>query len=110
MRTLGWKHFPGGRREGGGGEDRPKLAEARFRRLLKSGTGEERVAGFVRLVALLGRKTKVDDLARDFLDWNHPTYGPRVRERWAFLYYAAGEAAPAIPEFDSSFENTEDEP
>jgi CRISPR type I-E-associated protein CasB/Cse2 len=108
MRTLGWKRFPGERKESEAGEDRPVLSEARFRRLLQSGAGEERVASFTRLVKLLGHTVKVDDLAGDFMRWEHPTYGPRVRERWVFLYYAAGEGAPTLTEDEAAFTDTKD--
>jgi CRISPR type I-E-associated protein CasB/Cse2 len=97
MRAAGWKHFPGARRESDAGEDRPALSEARFRRLLLTGDGEEKVTAFARLIALLGGRVKVDDLARDFMSWNDPGRGDRVRERWAFVYYAAGAAAPQLP-------------
>ncbi len=97
MRAAGWKHFVGARRESDAGDDRPVLSEARFRRLLLTGGGEEKVAAFTRLIALLGGTVKVDDLARDFVRWNHPELGDRVRERWAFLYYAASTAAPPLP-------------
>lgn len=97
MRAAGWKRFAGSRRESDAGEDRPRLSEARFRRLLLTGAGEEKVAAFTRLIALLENTVKVDDLARDFVRWNHPDHGERVRERWAFLYYGAGTAAPPLP-------------
>src|SRR5690606_24187699 len=44
MRAAGWKRPAGMRRESDAGEDRPRLAEARFRRLLQTGDGEEKVA------------------------------------------------------------------
>lgn len=97
MRAAGWKHFAGTRRETDAGTDRPVLSEARFRRLVLTGDGEEKVAAFSRLIALLGGTVKVDDLACDFMSWNHPDHGDRVRERWAFIYYAAGSAAPPLP-------------
>jgi CRISPR type I-E-associated protein CasB/Cse2 len=97
MRAAGWKHFAGARRESDAGEDRPVLSEARFRRLLLTGDGEEKVSAFTRLIALLGGTVKVDDLARDFVRWNHPEHGEKVRERWAFLYYGASTAAPPLP-------------
>lgn len=96
MRAAGWKRFAGARRESDAGDDRPVLSEARFRRLLLTGDGEEKVTAFTRLIALLGGTVKVDDLARDFMNWNHPEIGDRIRERWAFLYYAASDAAPAL--------------
>jgi CRISPR type I-E-associated protein CasB/Cse2 len=97
MRAAGWKQFAGSRRESDAGKDRPVLSEARFRRLLLTADGEEKVSAFTRLIALLGGNVKVDDLSRDFMRWNHPEFGDRVRERWAFLYYAAGTAAPLLP-------------
>jgi CRISPR type I-E-associated protein CasB/Cse2 len=101
MRAAGWRRFAGTRKESEAGDDRPRLAEARFRRLLETGDGEEKVAAFSRLVALLGDTVSVRDLANDFLYWNHPDFGDRVRERWAFLYYAAGEAMPEHATTDS---------
>ena len=65
--------------------------------MLETRDGEEKVAAFVRLIDLLDGKAKVDDLATDFLNWNHPVYGDRVRDRWAFFYYAAADAAPSLP-------------
>lgn len=97
MRAAGWKHFAGTRRESDAGDDRPVLSEARFRRLLLTGDGEEKVTAFTRLIALLGGTVKVDDLANAFWDWNNPWRGERIREHWAFLYYAAGTAAPPLP-------------
>ena len=94
MRAAGWKRFAGDRKESEAGEDRPRLAEGRFRRLLHTGSGEEQVAAFVRLVALLGAGVNVRALTPDFLDWSHPERGPEVRRRWAFDYYAASSAAP----------------
>lgn len=107
MQAAGWKTFAGSRKESDAGADRPVLAEGRFRRLLQTTDGEDQVAAFVRLVALLGGTVNIDALARDFLDWNHPTRGDRVRERWAFLYYAAADAAPPPPtdDLDSTAED-----
>ncbi|HET7586342.1 MAG TPA: type I-E CRISPR-associated protein Cse2/CasB [Gemmatimonadaceae bacterium] len=102
MRAAGWQRFAGDRKESDAGDDRPRLAEARFRRLLQTGLGEEKVAAFARLVALLGETINVRELANDFLDWNHPVRGDRVRERWAFIYYHADSALPAEPPEDSS--------
>jgi CRISPR type I-E-associated protein CasB/Cse2 len=101
MKAAGWEHFPGDRRETDVSEGRPRLSEARFRRLLETGDGEEKVRAFTRLVTLLDGRVNVDQLASDFLDWNHPEYGDRVRERWAFHYLAAGSAAPAAPPTDT---------
>ena len=100
MRAAGWTRFAGDRRETDTGEDRPQLSEARFRRLLEVGDGEEKVAAVKRLLALLGGTVKVDALADDFMMWNNPEIGDRIRERWAFEYFAAGVAAPAAPTSD----------
>src|SRR6185503_1276150 len=58
MRDVGWPVFPGSRREGEV-EKRPIMSEARFRRLLQSEPGEDLVAQFTRLVALLGGETDI---------------------------------------------------
>lgn len=96
MRAAGWKSFPGDRKESEAGGDRPRLAEARFRRLLQSDGGDELVTSFTRLIALLGDAADVGQIARDFLDWSHPARGDAVRRRWAVDYYAA--AWPAAPD------------
>lgn len=90
MRAAGWKSFPKKDGKGGAGDDRPRLAEARFRRLLEVEAGEKQVMAFVRLVALLGGSVNVSALANDFLRWN----ASDTRRRWAFDYYAAAIAAP----------------
>lgn len=89
MRAAGWKTFAGDRTESEAGDDRPRLSEARFRRLLTTGPGEEQVAAFVRLIALLDGTANVAALGADFLDWSHPWRGERVRKRWAEDYFAA---------------------
>jgi CRISPR system Cascade subunit CasB len=101
MRAAGWKSFPGDKRESDAGAERPKLSEARFKRLLETGEGEEKLLAFARLVALLDGTVNVARLASDFMIWNHPEYGERVRERWAFEYLAAGSAAPPAPLVDT---------
>lgn len=102
MQAAGWKTFAGARRESEAGEDRPRLSEARFRRLLQIADGEEKAAAFTRLVALLDGRADVGRIAEDFLLWSHPERGERVREQWAFIYYAAGSAAPAAPSTDDT--------
>ena len=104
MRAAGWKSFPGENTK----QDPPTLSDARFKRLLETGEGEEKVMAFVRLVALLGGTVNVAQLASDFLTWNHPEYGDRVRERWAFEYLAAGSAAPPPPPIDDPSDPEDD--
>ena len=88
MRAAGWKSFPGEKKETEAGADRPVLSELRFRRLLKT-PRDERLDAFKRLVRILGGKVNVAALTDDFLFW-----GDKVRERWAFDYFAAGIAQP----------------
>lgn len=107
MRAAGWKGFPGDKKESEAGDQRPVLSEARFRRLLETGEGEEKVLAFTRLVTILGGMINVEQLASDFITWNHPEYGDRVRERWVFEYLDAGNAAPEPPPIDSP--NTEND-
>ena len=94
MRAAGWKWFPADRKESDAGDERPRLAESRFHRLLQAENGEERVAAFTRLIALLGGKTDIGRIAEDFWRWDD-----RTRQRWAFEYFAA---ATAIPEKEDS--------
>jgi CRISPR system Cascade subunit CasB len=92
MRSVGWSSFP----EDGKKEklDQPLLSELRFKRLLLS-RQDELIPVFSRLVKLMGGRANVADVAAGFLDWSHPWRGDRVRQRWAFDYYAAGAAAPS---------------
>lgn len=89
MRMAGWKTFAGDRKESEAGEDRPILSEARFRKLLTTGPGEEQLNAFVRLIKILDGAVDVAALSADFLDWSHPWKGERVRKKWAEEYYAA---------------------
>lgn len=92
MRAAGWGSFPGDRRESDAEPAaRPRLSEVRFRRLLLTGSGEEQVFMFARLVRLIGGEVNVASLARDYLAWHWDS----TRHRWAFEYYAAGSATPA---------------
>ena len=96
MRAAGWKTFVGDRTESEAGEDRPRLSEVRFRRLLTTGPGEEQVTAFVRLIALLDATANVAALGDAFLEWEHPYRGERLRKRWAEDYFAARSSrAPA---------------
>lgn len=98
MRAAGWKSFPKEGGKGTSGDDQPRLAEARFRRLLEVESGEKQVAAFVRLVALLGGSVNVSALSRDFMRWEHDD----TRRRWAFDYYAASVAAPPSDDISPS--------
>ena len=70
------------------------LSALRFRRLLNIRGEEDCSVAFRRLVALLGEKVNIADLAESLLDWNDEEKGDRCCTRWAFDYYDAGVAAP----------------
>lgn len=70
------------------------LSALRFRRLLTIRGEEDCAIAFRRLVALLGGKVNVRDLAESLLDWSDDIKGDRRRTRWAFDYYDAGAAVP----------------
>jgi CRISPR type I-E-associated protein CasB/Cse2 len=89
MRAAGWSRFPS-ESVRSSGDDQPKLAEVRFRRLLEVRQGEELVTAFVRLIDLLGNTVNVSDLSYAFVRWDKD----EVRRKWAFDYYAASGAAP----------------
>ncbi len=73
------------------------MSALRFRRLLAAEDPDDLVRHLRRALALAGRDAGIDvgRLAADILAWPDPVGGPRVRTRWAFDYYAAGDAAPA---------------
>lgn len=89
MRAAGWKRFPGDRKESDAGDERPRLSEVRFRRLVRAERGDELTDAVIRLMAMLDGGVSVPRLAEDFWWWND-----QIRQRWAFDYYAAGVAAP----------------
>jgi len=90
MRAAGWSAFPGDRSEGDADPaERPRLSEARFRRLLLTLPGEEQVTMFVRLARLLGGEVNVQSLALDYLNWHRES----TKRRWAVEYYAAAVQA-----------------
>jgi CRISPR system Cascade subunit CasB len=76
------------------GEENGVLSALRFRRLLNVRGEEDCSIAFRRLVALLGGKVNVKDLAESLLDWNDEEKGDWRRTRWAFDYFDAGFAAP----------------
>lgn len=90
MKAAGWKRFPGDKPKSQPTDNQPRLAEARFKRLLGVKPGDDQVVAFTRLVTLLGGRVNVAELSRDFLQWDRDT----TRRRWAFDYYAASSALP----------------
>jgi CRISPR system Cascade subunit CasB len=69
--------------------DKALMKPLRFRRLLAACDDDELAREMRRVVALADGKINVGDLAASLFFW-----GDKVRWRWAFEYYAAGDAAP----------------
>lgn len=91
MQAAGWKKFPRDKRDSDAAPgEGPRLSEVRFRRLLGVERGEEQVAAFVRLIALLDDSVNVSELATSFWYW-----GDQTKRQWAFDYYHASTATPA---------------
>jgi CRISPR system Cascade subunit CasB len=88
------------RAAGDDGETPAVVHPLRFRRLMATRGDEDCLVAFRRLVALLGHRANVGDLALALFEWNVEDAGDRRRTRWAFDYYGAGAAAP-----DKSQEN-----
>ena len=76
------------------GGDQRVLHPLRLRRLFAAWDMRECLIAFRRLVAVLGKKANVADLAESLLDWPDEWRGGERRRRWAFDYYGAGSAAP----------------
>jgi CRISPR type I-E-associated protein CasB/Cse2 len=66
----------------------------RLRRLFAARTPADSLIAFRRLIALLGKKANVADLAESLLDWPDERRGDERRRDWAFDYYGARSAAP----------------
>lgn len=73
--------------------DPPRLARARFTRLLRS-TPDELPVALVRLIRLAGGSADVEELGQAMLRWVHEGSREQQRRRWAFDYFAASIAAP----------------
>ena len=67
------------------------MSDLRFRRLVQSDTDDEKLIGFRRLVALVGRKLNVADLADGVVNWEWEA----TRRRWIYAYHDA-------PDFQSN--------
>lgn len=79
------------------GENR-LMSEVRFRTLMQSASGAERMNAFRRAIALLGGSVNVEKLAYAWLYWDSDQSGQRLRSDWMFDYVGAvrTEAAPAV--------------
>lgn len=63
------------------GEDRPRISELRFTRLLESPDVDNLFAGLRRMLPLMERRVDLIALANDILHW-----GDKVRKDWAYAY------------------------
>jgi len=77
-------------------ETRAVLSELRLGRLLSVSGDDDILIAFRRLVALMGKTANVADLAEQILYWDHREWGDRHRVNFAFNYWQAGDAAPAL--------------
>jgi CRISPR type I-E-associated protein CasB/Cse2 len=101
MHAAGWQRFPYDPGAEAAAEQRPRLSETRFRRLIRAERDEgELTSAFIRLVTLLDGEVSVPRLSEAFWYWD--VGDERVRRRWAFEYYAAGIAAPSIGTIDAA--------
>lgn len=65
----------------GPGEDRPRVSELRFRRLLESPDVDALFIGLRRVLPLMNHGVDVLTLASDVIHW-----GDAVKKRWAYAY------------------------
>ena len=86
------------RAAGAHNDDAARLGHLRFRKILAVRGAPECLSAFRLLVALLGKRANVGDLAVSLAEWNVEGAGDRRRTRWAFDYYDAGAAAPEVSE------------
>ncbi|MGQ0622132.1 MAG: type I-E CRISPR-associated protein Cse2/CasB [Panacagrimonas sp.] len=70
------------------GQDRPRMSDLRFKRLLAS-SGTELFTELRRALQLIGKDEPANmlSLAEAVCDWDHEKYGPALRRRWAYDYY-----------------------
>jgi CRISPR type I-E-associated protein CasB/Cse2 len=68
------------------GLDRPRVSTARFRRLLESPSLDDRFSQLARITRLLDHRLNLLDLAEALCSW-----GPGLRRRWAYDYYAIAD-------------------
>lgn len=72
----------------GSGDDRKLMAEARFKRLIRTSTAPDLLDQGRRIVMLLGREAPIGDLGASLLLWSADPYAKR---RWSFDYFDASD-------------------
>lgn len=86
----------------GEGED-PIMSPLRFSSLIAARDAGETLRGFRQVVALLGGKAPVADMATALFDWTHPIRGEIRKTRWLFEYHAATPPPDdAFPDADAA--------
>jgi CRISPR system Cascade subunit CasB len=76
-----------------GGKE-PVMSALRLRSLMSAGTPLDTLRGFRQVVALLGGRAPIDDLAESILDWLDPAKADLRKTRWLFAYFGEAAAAP----------------
>ena len=91
---------PVARAIGPNAEGEAAVSPLRMRRLLGARGDDAILTAFRRLVAHMGGKASVGDLARNILLWDKGETGDKQRMRFAFDYYRSGsvDAAPRLPQ------------
>lgn len=74
---------------GQGNGDKPLMSAVRFRTLMQSAPGTERMTAFRRAIAILGHSVNVEQLANAWLFWDSGDRGQRLRADWMFDYVGA---------------------
>lgn len=88
------------------GEERPRMSDLRFQRLIRS-EGEEFGTALRRALPLAGKTCDVAQLARDMLAWPDPERGEKTRNDWCFDYF--GAARPRTEDGAADEENRGDD-
>lgn len=78
--------------------DNRLMSEVRFRTLMQSASGEERMTAFRRAIALLGQSVNVEQLAYAWLFWDAGDRGQRLRSDWMFDYVGAARDLSTAPD------------
>lgn len=79
------------------GENR-LMSEVRFRTLMQSAQGAERMTAFRRAIALLGQRVNIELLAYAWLFWDTADRGDRLRSDWMFEYVGASRDLLTTPD------------
>ena len=82
------------KRLGAGADDARLMSSLRFRRLMQSAPGAERMTAFRRAVQMLGNAVNVERLAYAYLYWDDEHHGERLRTDWMFDYVGGGTDDP----------------